>query len=161
MVQIYLLPPDGVFPQSHSRELILSEESRELGVLHSSGNAPDERSSDVPPDLESSLEGLLESLVESAVASLRPDIGFLAVVPEFLEDVIALDGSTSGLVRSNVVEVLVLEGVLNIVKSRAVSWENSSCKDNCKLSNSYLVIANFQANILVSVMFNLNQQLIY
>ena len=114
-MRFILLPPDGVFPESHSRELVLSEERGQVGVFHSSGNAPDESSSDVPPDLESSLECLLESLVESAVSSLGPHVGLLTVVSEFLEDVVALDGGSSGLMRSDVVEVLVLEGVLNIV----------------------------------------------
>ena len=67
------------------------------------------------------MEGLLESLVEFAVSSFGPDIGFLAVVSEFLEDVVTLEGCGSGLVGSNVVEVLVLEGVLNIIQSGAVT----------------------------------------
>ena len=117
-----LLLPDGIFPESEGGELVLSEESGQLGVLHGSGDAPDERSSDVPPDLESSLEGLLESLIEGAVSSLGPDVGFLAVVSEFLQDVVALDGSSSSLVGSNVVQVLVLQSVLYIVQSRAVTW---------------------------------------
>ena len=116
------LLPDGIFPESEGGELVLSEESGQLGVLHGSGDAPDERSSDVPPDLESSLEGLLESLVEGAVSGLGPHVGFLAVVSEFLQDVVALDGSTSGFVGSNVVQVLVLQSVLHIVKSGAVTW---------------------------------------
>ena len=117
----YLLLPDGVFPESHGGELILSEESRQVGVVHGSGDAPDESTSNVSPDLESSLESFLESLVESAVSGLGPHVGFLTVVSEFLHDVVALDGGTSSLVGSNVVEVLVLESVLNIVKTRAVS----------------------------------------
>ena len=121
-VEYFLLSSDGVFPESHSRELVLRKESGQVGVLHGSGNAPDESSSDVPPDFESSLEGLLEYFVEGAVSSLGPYVGFLAVVSEFLEDVVTLEACSSGLVGSNVVEVLVLEGVLNIVKSGAVSW---------------------------------------
>ena len=120
--EYFLLSSDGVFPESHSRELVLRKESGQVGVLHGSGNAPDESSSDVPPDFESSLEGLLEYFVEGAVSSLGPYVGFLAVVSEFLEDVVTLEACSSGLVGSNVVEVLVLEGVLNIVKSGAVSW---------------------------------------
>ena len=120
--ECFLLSSDGVFPESHSRELVLRKESGQVGVLHGSGNAPDESSSDVPPDFESSLEGLLEYFVEGAVSSLGPYVGFLAVVSEFLEDVVTLEACSSGLVGSNVVEVLVLEGVLNIVKSGAVSW---------------------------------------
>ena len=116
-----LLLPDGIFPESHGGELILGKQSGQVGVVHGSGNAPDKSTSDVPPDLESSLEGFLESLVKSAVSCLGPHVGFLAVVSEFLHDVVTLDRGTSSLVWSNVVEVLVLESVLNIVKTGAVS----------------------------------------
>ena len=116
-----LLLSDWVFPESHRGELILSEKSRQVGVVHGSGDAPDESTSNVSPDLKSCLEGLLESLVESTVSGLGPHVGFLAVVSQFLHDILALDGGTSDLVRSDVVEVLVLEGVLNIVKTGAVS----------------------------------------